>query len=1348
MKVRLRRNGFLIVVVSLALVLLTTILCLSVSASAADAEEFVKESEVTIAHFSDTHYYSFRLLYTEGDPVDTTDDDYFYNYVMRKSTKMWMEGELIFDAGLRTLLTAATEDPENAPDYLILSGDVAQDGELLGHIDVANKLRKVQNYIRSHGKPNFQIFVIMGNHDLYNPESWRFDNETGEKEGFFFTSRVDAVRIFAGLGYPNMTEEEAEVFYGGLSEKDLPAGYKYVRSDLSDAFEYRWQFVKEDENNAVRTFRFGAGYYTAEDVTFAKLAEADEVKLVNKSAYFNVSHQSYAKERLNSGLDIEIGQMTGIAARLDGMFSILFLDVIQSCAEYGHVLGGQLQFSTWDWLDDEQNRTFAKSNEETLVVATAHHSILPHWDMEEEVTTGFIMYNWIEVADFLADYGVRYVYTGHQHANDATSYVSGNGNQLIDMESAAHISVGSQIKWTTIERGRVDGKYAEKAILDAYENQPIAANEDIDPVDPTKGLGNAHLFDRVLEDDKYGYVQANQMNLSGTGPYINYETEQIADYSLYAQHRIYENVVDNYLDMFLRPEITEKVGGIVEGLKFSIGPVTLDLGKNADDVVTIVNNLVKGINEKVLADYTYQGPHARLKGADMKLFAFAEDLVYRVVNTAVAEDTDILDTVLYAYMAHSRGTNVDTFEELPANYQAVLKKVKSGEFVDMLVKMLLDEDKGLMRIINGLCANTFDLAKDVDPDFHGTINLALKVIIGDESKEQYDYLANFNLGDYVARASKTAFVKDLLAKLPVQVDLENMTIPEVIDDIVDKYLTDNFKQGLGEYAYNIAVSLGVDGDRTDVITKDHNVVLKVYKDEAYTYVAKDRNEVVTVENGKLPSMITNVFGSDPATTRNFTYFTDRRITKGAIQYTTDAAKSANVVTKEATTERYASTKALIDLGIWCQAGYYETSRHTVKLTGLTANTTYYFRLGEPDKGYWSEWYEFRTARSDAFEVLIASDLQASTESSYQRIDKIYRDVLAKQFASGVDFFINPGDVVDNSRNATQFKWFLNSSADIYAKNAMVVVAGNHDNKYFDIEKAKNLEYYAKDVTYKGNSVSGVKDVVTNKYNYLWSHYDYDLTDDQNQTTGFYYSFDYAGVHFTMLNTNDIDVQNQLGQDQFAWLVEDLKASKAEYKVVVMHKSLYSEGSHSFDKDVVGMRKQLTPVFREQGVNLVIAGHDHTYNETFYLDATGNKVSTDANGSNEISKDGTLYVTMGTMGEKFYNYKDNGAVPTQTGAYLHDEGRLSDPTFGKLVLSDGKLYYYGYQYIREMSEDGYSDVLGGEIKAIAKGEYKDGLSAGAVAGIVVGSVGGAAIIAGGVLLILKKKGILFAAKAVK
>ncbi len=255
------------------------------------------------------------------------------------------------------------------------------------------------------------------------------------------------------------------------------------------------------------------------------------------------------------------------------------------------------------------------------------------------------------------------------------------------------------------------------------------------------------------------------------------------------------------------------------------------------------------------------------------------------------------------------------------------------------------------------------------------------------------------------------------------------------------------------------------------------------------------------------------------------------------------------------------------------------------------------------------------------------------------------------------------------------------------------------------------------------------------YNYLWSHYNYVLTDAQKQEGGFYYSFDYSQVHFTVLNTNDVETVivnkekvTRLGQAQYDWLKDDLKNSDKTYKVVLMHKSLYSEGSHSYDYDVVGMRAQLTPVFADNGVSLVIAGHDHVYNETFYLDRDGNKIETNANGKNEIAVgNGTLYVTMGTMGEKFYNWVENEQILTNVGTDLHTkDSHLSDPTFGKLVFDGKKLYYYGYQYLRDNSE----------IKSIAKG--KDGLSAGAIAGIVIACV---AVVAGAVvavILILKRK----------
>lgn len=363
------------------------------------------------------------------------------------------------------------------------------------------------------------------------------------------------------------------------------------------------------------------------------------------------------------------------------------------------------------------------------------------------------------------------------------------------------------------------------------------------------------------------------------------------------------------------------------------------------------------------------------------------------------------------------------------------------------------------------------------------------------------------------------------------------------------------------------------------------------------------------------------------------------------------------------------------------------------MTGLTPATKYAYRVGSSVKGYWSDWYTFTTAPSDKtakFSALIASDLQSSTQSAYERIDMIYRDIFeSKYFEEGIDFLINPGDVTDNGKNASQFEWFINSSPDIYASYSTVVAAGNHDEKHFDFTRVKNVEYYG------GKSTNAI----TNEYNLLQIHYNYNLTAAQKDKTGFYYSFDYSGVHFSVLNTNDI-VEGKMSNAQYEWFKQDLIDNADKVKVVIMHKSLFSEGSHSFDRDVVGMRAQLPPLFAEHGVNLVIAGHDHTYTETFYLDGSGKKILTNANGKNVIGKKGTLYLTMGTMGEKFYNYVDNPLVKTNTGWKLHtDNNKLANPVFGKLSFDGENLSYYGYEYLRTYNEDG--SLKGGEIVPIKK-----------------------------------------------
>jgi hypothetical protein len=168
----------------------------------------------------------------------------------------------------------------------------------------------------------------------------------------------------------------------------------------------------------------------------------------------------------------------------------------------------------------------------------------------------------------------------------------------------------------------------------------------------------------------------------------------------------------------------------------------------------------------------------------------------------------------------------------------------------------------------------------------------------------------------------------------------------------------------------------------------------------------------------------------------------------------------------------------------------------------------------------------------------------------------------------------------------------------------------------------------------------------------------------------------------------IDTQKGNGSPQFEWLLDDLSSAQQRgmFIVVVMHKGIYTNGSHSYDSEVKAMRDRLTPIFSRYGVNIVFSGHDHVYNETYFLDGYGERVAANGKGEHKLSKWsdevpdldwGVLYVTLGSLGDKLYNWVDNYYVLTEFGKSIHNP-TLKYPTFGKLRYDGTNLYYQGFE----------------------------------------------------------------------
>lgn len=307
-------------------------------------------------------------------------------------------------------------------------------------------------------------------------------------------------------------------------------------------------------------------------------------------------------------------------------------------------------------------------------------------------------------------------------------------------------------------------------------------------------------------------------------------------------------------------------------------------------------------------------------------------------------------------------------------------------------------------------------------------------------------------------------------------------------------------------------------------------------------------------------------------------------------------------------------------------------------------------------------FSFKTAlatdSNDAFEFLAITDPQGTLQSNYDVTKKVFDALTVDNRFKNYSFIVNGGDMTDNGKNYLQWSLALDTMVEYYANTTLFMTAGNHES-----------------------GANSFKNFLTQT-----------APDNQDVTDGMYYSLTYGNTHFVVLNTNDANGKDGLGAQQLAWLKADLEANNSKWTIVLLHKSLYSVGSHTNDAEVVKMREQLTKVFAEYGVDVVIQGHDHTYSSTNFIDADGKgRFGATNKDGYVVNKDGVMYMTIGTIGNKYYEYLGNKGF-----AGLIDDGRtiaetLSYQTFAYFSVDGDKLTVKDVKYV-----NGKLEVFG-EIK---------------------------------------------------
>ncbi len=103
----------------------------------------------------------------------------------------------------------------------------------------------------------------------------------------------------------------------------------------------------------------------------------------------------------------------------------------------------------------------------------------------------------------------------------------------------------------------------------------------------------------------------------------------------------------------------------------------------------------------------------------------------------------------------------------------------------------------------------------------------------------------------------------------------------------------------------------------------------------------------------------------------------------------------------------------------------------------------------------------------------------------------------------------------------------------------------------------------------------------------------------------YYSFDYGNVHFICLDSMSSD--RTPGGPMAVWLQNDLQSTMQDWIVAFWHHPPYTFGSHNSDNvnnldgELVQMRENFLPLLEAGGVDLVMGGHSHSYERSYFMD---------------------------------------------------------------------------------------------------------------------------------------------------
>lgn len=304
-----------------------------------------------------------------------------------------------------------------------------------------------------------------------------------------------------------------------------------------------------------------------------------------------------------------------------------------------------------------------------------------------------------------------------------------------------------------------------------------------------------------------------------------------------------------------------------------------------------------------------------------------------------------------------------------------------------------------------------------------------------------------------------------------------------------------------------------------------------------------------------PDHIMISINGDAKTSMAVTWRTSTDVADGYVEYREDG--SNNIMKTESVNEVFESD---IDISMM----------HWVRLTDLKPGTKYYYTCGNGE--HRSEEYFFTTQPEnlEKFKFLCVSDQQKG--DPFETPDYSHFNQLLKGYLKAhpdTAFILTAGDNTDCGQHEQQWNGAFLGWQGIAEYVPVMFTEGNHDTRGFKDYKNGIGRYYSEPAEFFCKQLKG---------SYAYNGPEGWKTEN--------YTFDYGNAHFTVLGVNG-------PEDVNAWLVEDLKNSKADWNIGTYHFPVCYTGSDCQNYDCY-------PVMTEgmEMLDLLFSGHEHSFGRSF------------------------------------------------------------------------------------------------------------------------------------------------------